>query len=119
MTKVHFIANSVLKGHQRSLEDTVFVNNSRLKRDRTLVMGSLCLSHQEASIDMQHDLFWSLRDLDLRSNFDLDLSWSKYIYFEASPREKHDCAIADSLSLLVQKLFVKEYFSSNSYFDNI
>ena len=69
-------------------------------------MASLCLSHQDASTDMQHDLFWSLRDLDLRSNFDLDLLRSNHISFEASLREKHDDAIADSLSLLVQKLFV-------------
>ena len=58
---------------------------------------------------MQHDLFRSLGDLDLRSNFDLDLSRSSHVYFELSLREKHGGVIADSLSLLVQKLFVKEY----------
>ena len=42
MTKVRFLANSLLKGHQRSLE--AFVNNSWLKRDRTLEITSLCLS---------------------------------------------------------------------------
>ena len=46
-------------------------------------------------------------DPDLRSNFDLDLSRSNNISFEVTPREKHDGAIADSLSLLVQKLLVK------------
>ena len=61
-------------------------------------------------VDMQHGLFWSLRDLDLRSN---DIS------FEASLQENHDDAIADSVSLLVQKLFVKECFARNGYFDNI
>ena len=54
-------------------------------------------------VDMQHDLFWSLPDLDLRSNFGLDLSRSNNIFFEASLREKHDDAVADSLSLSVQK----------------
>ena len=73
-------------------------------------MTSLCFSHEDASTDMQHDLFWSLRNLDLRSIFDLNLSGSNHIPFEASLREKHD-VIADSLSLLVQKLFVKEYFA--------
>ena len=70
-------------------------------------MISLCLSHQDASIDMEHDLFWSLRDLDLRSNFDLDLSRSNHTSLELSLREKHDDAIADYLSLSVQMLFMK------------
>ena len=91
-----------------------------MKRDRTLGMALLRLSHQDASTDMQHDLFWSLSDLDLRSNFDLDLSRSNYVSFKASLREKHDDAIADSLSYIqVPKLFVKEYFACNTYFDNI
>ena len=58
-------------------------------------MVSLCLSHQDASTGMQHDPFRSLRDLDRRWNFDLDLSRSNNISFEASLREKHDDAIAD------------------------
>ena len=84
-----------------------FVNNSWLKRDRTLGMASLCSSHQDAATDMQHDLFWSLRDLDLRLNFDFNLSRLTHISFKASQRVKHDNAIDDSLSLLVQKLFGK------------
>ena len=36
-----------------------------------LEMMSLCLSHQDALIDMQHYLFRSLPDIYLRSNFDL------------------------------------------------
>ena len=75
MTKVRFLAN-----------------NSWLKRDRTLGMTLLCLSQQDTSTDVQHDLLWSLRDLDLRLNFDLDLSRSNHISFEASLREKHDDA---------------------------
>ena len=52
----------------------------------------------------------STRDLDLKSNFDLDLLRSKSICFDASRREKHDGAIADSLSFLVKNLFVKKPF---------
>ena len=74
-------------------------------------MASLCLSHQDASIDMQRDLFRLLRDLDL--------SRSNHISLELSLREKHDDAIADSVSLSVQKLFMKEYFARNSYLYNI
>ena len=42
---------------------------------------SMCLSRQYASTDMQ---LGSRRDLDLRSNFDLDFSKSCYIFFDAS-----------------------------------
>ena len=42
---------------------------------------SVCLSRQYASTDMQ---LGSSRDLDLRSNFDLDLSRSCYTCFDAS-----------------------------------
>ena len=38
---------------------------------------------------------------------------------ESYLREKHDGAIADSLSLSVHKLFMKEYFARNSYLYNI
>ena len=88
MTKLRFLANNLLKGHQRSFEATnsFFANNYWLKQDRTLGMASLCLSQQDATTDMQHDLFWALRDLDL---------WSTYISFETSLREKHDAAIVD------------------------
>ena len=95
MTKVRFLANSLLKGHQRALEATTckqfYFNNYSLKRDRTLGMASLCLSHQDASTDMQHDLFRSLRDLDQRSDFDLDLSRSNNLSLEVSTRETRWC----------------------------
>ena len=53
---------------------------------------------------------WWPRDLGPRSNFFLDLLRSKSIRFDPSRREKHDGVIADSLSLLAQKLFVKNEF---------
>ena len=42
-----------------------------------------------ASTDMQHDLLGSPRDLDLRSNFDLDLARSPCICSDRLD-EKHD-----------------------------
>ena len=42
---------------------------------------SMCLSGQYASTDM---LLGPRRDLDLRSNFDLDLLRSCYTFFDAS-----------------------------------
>ena len=71
----------VTRGHARSTSS--FANNFRLERDKEVGMVSLCLSHQYASTDMQHDLFGSKRDLDLRSNIDLDLSRSCYTCFDA------------------------------------
>ena len=46
----------------------------------------------------------SSRDLDLRSNFQVDLSRSKSIPLDASRREEHDGATDKSVSLLDQKL---------------
>ena len=78
-------------------------------------VSSVCLFHQNTLTDMQHGLFWSICDLDLMSKFDLALLRSNHISFEVSLRETHDDVIADYLSLLVQKLLVKEYFTRNSY----
>ena len=40
---------------------------------------------------MQHDIDFDLNlDLDLRSNFDTDLSRSEYILFDAAWREEYD-----------------------------
>ena len=75
--------------------------------------------YQYASTDMQNDLFRSSPDLDLMSNFDLDLSMSNSLSLEATKREKNDGAIADCVSLLVQTLFVKTIFAPNSYSRNI
>ena len=62
------------------------------------------MSRRDASTDMQLDLFGSPSDLDLRSNFDLDLSRSSDTCFDASRRGKYDGGIFISLSFIVQKL---------------
>ena len=62
----------VIEGHKQSIG-----NYSGTKRDTSSRMASLCLSRQDASIDMQFDLLYgSSCDLDL-SNFQLDLPVSK------------------------------------------
>ena len=58
---------------------------------------------------MQHDLFGSGHDLDLRSNFHYDLSRSNYISFDAARQEKHDAGKRNILSLLSQKLLQKNF----------
>ena len=75
---------------------------------------SMCLSRQYASTDMQ---LGSSRDLDLRSNFDLDLSRSCYTCFDAFGRGKHDGVKIIALSFQTQKLSLKNCFAKNAVFD--
>ena len=112
MTQAKNLNSDLCKGHWPHLEamssrKSFFANNFRLKRDTDMGLVSLHFSRRDASDDMQHDLFEWPHDLDLKSNFDLDLSRSKNISFNASRREKHDGTIADSLSFFVQTLFTK------------
>ena len=55
-------------------------------------------------------------DLDLRSDFDIDLFRSTCTYFDAFRREEHDAAKIMSLALLVQKVFAKTSLKKR-YFD--
>ena len=74
-------------------------------------MVSLCVclvkAHRLICNMTYFDLFGSPRDLDLRSNFPLDLSRSPCICFDASRREKHDGVKIIPLSFFVQKVFAK------------
>ena len=62
-------------------------------------------------------LYVTSRDLDLRSNTDIDLSRSICIYFDSSRRQEHDAAKIMSLAFLVQKQFVKNHSHKKLYFD--
>ena len=75
---------------------------------------SMCLSPQYASTDMQ---LGSRRDLDLRSNFVLDLSRSCFTCFDASSGGKHDGVKIIALSFQTQKLSLKNCFAKNAGFD--
>ena len=86
------------RGHQQ-----VFADNLRLRRARDMKVVSMCLSPQYASTDMQ---LGSSRDLDLRSNFDLDLSRSCYTCFDASR--------LDEANTMVSKLLLY-HFKHRSY----
>ena len=66
---------------------------------------------------MQDDLFGSGHYLDLRSNFQHDLSRSNYISFDASRQEKHDsgknkCRGSTESKVITEKLFSQK----NGYF---
>ena len=83
-------------------------------------MVSLSLSRENASRDMSHDLLYgSSRDLDLRSNFQFDLSRSKSTCFDASWREKHDGGVRNPQSFLVQMLFAKKTILAKNAFLNL
>ena len=97
------------RGHQQ-----VFADNLRLGRARDMKVVSMCLSRQYASTDMQ---LGSSRDLDLRSNFDLDLSRSCYTCFDAPWRGKHDGVKIIALSFQTQKLSLKTVSLKNAVFD--
>ena len=64
---------------------------------------------------MQHDLFESGHDFDLRSKFQNDFSMSNYISFDAPRQEKHDADKINAVSLLSQKLF-HIFSQKNGYF---
>ena len=57
-----------------------------------------------------------LSDLDLRSNFEIDLSRSPCICFDASRRQKHDGVKIISLPLLVKKIYAKTVFAKKRLF---
>ena len=59
---------------------------------------------------MKHDLFGSGHDLDLRSNFQHDLSRSNDSSFDASWREEHDAGKRKFVQGLRQKLLQKNGF---------
>ena len=96
-------SSEVTRGHQQ-----FFADNLRLRRARDIKVVSMCLPRQYASTDMQ---LGSRRDLDLRSNFELDPSRSYYTYMFRSvlTRQARWCqnhgSIISNTCVIVEKLF--------------
>ena len=65
---------------------------------------------------MQHDLFRSCHDLDLRSNYGHGLLRSNYNKFDASRQEEHDALNLDFVSLLSQRILPKTCFGKTAIF---
>ena len=100
-----------LKGHLRSshvmrVYKTFFDNSSLQIKVREAKLAPLSLSRRDASTDMQHDIPGSSRDLDLRSNFQLDLLRSPCMSFEPPWRGEHDSVKIISLPWVHKKLLV-------------
>ena len=75
----------------------------------------MCWWRPYGSTDMQHGIFWSGHDLELRSNFQHDLSRLNYSSFDASWQEKHDVGKMIVMSLQRQKL-LPDFFNVFSVF---
>ena len=121
MIPVQILVGDLHRGPLGSTEVTniFFPNNSRLKRATAMGVVLLCLSYQDASTDMQHDL--------LRPTCDLKWPWPEVKYwpdrsrppcirFGASCRGEYDAARITPLALLVRRLLAKNRFAKNSYF---
>ena len=94
-----------------------FAYNFWYNWDRGMGQAPMCLSCQDASYDVDHDLLRSFRDLDLRSTFKVDLSRSNDIPFHSSRRGEHDGTIVIALTCSCQKLFAKNDLPSNIIFE--
>ena len=74
-------------------------------------MVPICFFRRDASNDIQYDLLGSTvtsGDIDLRSDFEIDLFRSTCTYFEAFRREEYDASKNMSLAFLVQTLLAKK-----------
>ena len=78
----------VVRSHQRPPE--VFINCALQNEDRDVKQAPMCFSCPYASNDIRNDLFQTYHDLDLRSNFQIDLLRSSYISFEPTWWEKYN-----------------------------
>ena len=65
---------------------------------------------------MQHNLFGSGHDLDVRANFQHDISRLNYISFDAPRQDKHDAGKINVVSVLSQKLLQEFFFAKNGNF---
>ena len=104
--------------HRRSRKH--YVNNFSQNRARAVGELLSCLSRQDASTDMQYDLLGHLSGQviwpGLRSNFQLDLSESKCICFDASWRDEYD-GVSRFLCISYFKSYLQKMdFQKNNFF---
>ena len=86
-----------------------FANKSRQDGDRDAQMVPNDLARQAASKDMHIDPLRSWPDLVLMSNFEIDLSRSRGTCFEPARQAKHDGVIFIFVSLISEKLSMKNH----------
>ena len=103
MTQVTVFIGDPQKVIWSHLSSTVFLRITFYSEEIKTWEWSHCVSLIKTHRVMQYDLLESPRDLDMRSNFDLDLSRSYYTCFDAS-WGKHDGFKIIALSLQTRKL---------------
>ena len=92
-------SRDVIIGHQQFSR-----NNFWLRHDTGFKTSLTCLSYRDEPNDMNHNMFVSGHDLDLRSKFPLDLLRSYYISIDAAWWQKHRGDWIIILATLCQKL---------------
>ena len=101
----------VTKGHQKC-----FAYNFWLRRATNMGMVSLCLSHQATSTMCNMTCSGqrgSLRDLEVRSNFQIDLS--KHVVYDSTRLKERNTMASQLFSYLsYMKLFSKNTINSTS-----
>jgi len=102
-------SSEVFRGHQQW-----FAYTSWLKRDSDEQLTPLCFARLAASRLMQHG---SPNDLDLSSNFEIDLTRSPSMWFKAPWRDKHDVVKIIVLSFVNTKFFRKTNSTQNCIFE--
>ena len=75
-----------------------------------------CVQDDHTDRLMQHNLFGSGHDHDLRSNFIHDLLRSTYSSFDVSQEQKYEAGKMNAVTLLSQKLLHENPFRKNGYF---
>ena len=101
-------SSEVTRGHQQ-----FFADNLRLRRAKDMQVVSMCLSRQYASTNMQ---FGSRRDLDLRSNFELDLSRSTCICFRGILTKGTRCRSNFISIMLFSKVISEKPYGKKRHF---
>ena len=114
MTQVQVLSSDLAKGHLRSPEITkCFLLISFDWEDIQTCEWARCVCHTTA-----HRMICNMTcvgqvgscALDLRLNFEVDLSMSCYTYFNAPWQDKHDGIKISFQPFPYQKLFSKNYF---------
>ena len=76
----------------------------------------MCSGRRYGSTVMQHDVFGSGHQLDLRLNFQHDLLRCNFSSFDASWQGKRNAGKINVMPLLSQKSLKKDIFRKNGYF---
>ena len=101
--------NDVIRGHRYP-----YINNPWLDENKNVKLASMCLSRQDGSNAMQHDLLD--RDRKVIVKFQTDFSRSYYISFKPVWRDKNDGTNIISVASADKKLLAETIFPTKGLF---